>query len=89
MSHEFEASLKHHVETDPSVTDDQKDRILHVLSMPTRGFLGARRKNILARMERRARMEVGASDKEAIDWSKIDWAALIAFFLKILALFGV
>lgn len=67
--------------------DDHRDVVLHVLGMPTTGFLGKRREKILDRMERRARNELGLDSNEAIDWSAIDWAAIFSILLKLLMMF--
>lgn len=43
-----------------------------------------RKKRQLARMERRARNELGIGENEAIDWSAIDWAAVFKTILEVL-----
>ena len=46
--------------------------------------IGPVKQLILKRMERRVRTELGLGPNEKIDWSKIDWAALLKTLLPIL-----
>lgn len=57
-------------------------RILKVLDEPP----SKAKSRKLARIERRVRTEFGIGEKEAIDWSAIDWQALIQTVIKIIEL---
>jgi hypothetical protein len=86
MSANFEAGLTAYAQTKQGLVQDERDLVLHVLSMPTTGFLGLRRKRILARMERKARNELGYGATEKIDWSTVDWASIFGVLIQFLML---
>ena len=79
----FEKGLQDHLASKTKLTAKEK-RVQRILDLPADS---QRRQRVLERMEDTARGHLGAVGK--IDWGSIDWDKLLAFIMKILALFGV
>ena len=77
----FAVGLSDHLASKPKLTllERRLKRLLD--AKPSK-----RRTVILAILEGRARDRLGLGDKVGIDWSKIDWAKVLDFLLKLLAI---
>ena len=89
MSKAFERELSAHLESKPRLNTSEK-RIQRILDLPKSN---PRRKRVLAQIEMAATHQLqGNGGTTAIDWSSIDWEALLAGIMKliqmIIALFG-
>lgn len=73
----FEQALR---EALVACSDKRSNQILQTLAIKK----GPVSKIILRRMERRIRTELGLGPNEKIDWSKVDWAAILVKLLPIL-----
>ena len=83
MTQEFETGIRDHLAIFPN---KRVQMLLDVADedMPKRR--AARRRRRLNRMEAHARAQLG-KPVGAIDWSKVDWSAIIQMILKLLSLF--
>ena len=75
----FRESLIEQLESTPSLRRRGK-RILAILNGPAT----RRRERIVARMERQTRVVMNIKDDVEVDWSKVDWKAVIEIVLKFL-----
>lgn len=79
----FESGLRAHLASKTKLSVKEK-RVQRILDLPADS---AKRQRVLERMEDTARGNLGAVGK--IDWSAIDWEAILAFIVKLLQLFGI
>ena len=83
MTQEFEKGLREHLVTSPN---KRVQALLDVSDEDVPKRRAVRRRRRLNRMEAHARAQLG-KPTGAIDWSKVDWVALIQMILKLLSLF--
>lgn len=82
----FEQGLQAQLDADASLRKSAfGKRAREVLSWPVGD---KRRKRILARMERHARVQLGKSDDANVNWAEasVDWKTIIQILIKLLPL---
>lgn len=79
MQQSFADNLQEQLESKSSLSF-RENRILEILQ----GRPSARRTRQIARMEAHTRAHLGMGGNESIDWSSIDWAALLQTILQLL-----
>lgn len=86
----FQEGLQQKLDTDPAFRKSATGkRVKRLLALPDSN---PRKKRVLDRLEKHARVHLGKSEKQKIDWGAIDWTKLLELFAMILkmilALFG-
>lgn len=81
MATSFASALSAHLATKkkPTLLQRRLQKVLDAKDSP-------RKRAILKALETRARDKLGVGATEAIDWQSINWAAILDFLLKLLAI---